>query len=359
MADFTGTYSIAQLRAARFASAATFGLDTINDVLQLDLSRYNAFVQDELNLLADPTDKQSRIYGTSATHHMIEVDPYGAAPSLRQLPGVTVQFPLRLFKATIGWTSKALEIATPSEIVEKVIQVRTGHSRAISRMVQASLFNDTNYTWVDNLTNGVTLTIRRLLNADGQAIPNGPAGEVFVPGTHDHYNATATGTLTNADVDALVEDVTEHGNTKGVKVMIHLDNKVAFVALTGFLALGDGGIVYSGTNNTVKKMNFDDLNNQLIGYWRNSSIEVWVKPIVPEGYAMCVATDIPEKVLAYRQREQDSLKGLRIAASNNEYPLIADYMEAEFGFGVWNRTAAAILITDSNSWSNPTLTTVI
>lgn len=355
MADFTGTYSIAQLRAARFASAAEFGLDTINDVLQLDLSRFNAYVTDELGLMADPLEVQSRIYGTSATHTMVEVDPYGTAPSLRKLPGVTVSFPLRLFKDTVGWTQKALEIATPNEVVEKMLQVRTGYSRQISSQIQKSLFNDTNYSWVDNLTNGVTLTIRRLINADSQAIPDGPAGEVFDPATHNHYNSTATGTIANADVDALVEDVTEHGNTKGVKVFIHLDNKTAFVALTGFLALGDGGIVYSGTNNTVKKMNFDDLNNQLIGYWRNSSIEVWVKPIVVDNYTMCVATDIPEKVLGYRQRPQDSLKGLRIAALNNEYPLIAEYIEAEFGFGVWNRTAAAIMYNDDTSWLNPTL----
>ena len=44
--------------------------------------------------------------------------------------------------------------------------------------------------------------------------------------------------------------------------------------------------------------------------------------------------------LAFRQRSNTALQGLRIAATNSAYPLYAQFMEAEFGVGVWARTMA-------------------
>jgi hypothetical protein len=349
----TGTYSLEDLRQQRFASAAEFGLDTINKVLQADLLYYNAQVQDQLQLLAEPLTEQSRVYGASASNPMVEVDEYGVAPSHETLVGTTISFPLKLYKSAIGWTSKYLEIATPEEIVEQYLKARRGHAAQLILQLRRAIFNSTNYTHVDKLTNGVSLTIRRLINADGEAIPDSPAGVSFTAATHDHYNARV-GTLANSDVDSLVSDVTEHGNTRGLKIIIALSDKATLTALTGFVALGDRGFVYNANDSTVRTYNFDDLENQLIGYWRQSNVEVWVKPWALASYWLCVATGIPEKCVGFRQRKQTNLQGLRIVPMlTNDYPLIAQNMEAEFGFGIWNRSAAAVLYTGGTSFVDP------
>lgn len=352
----TGSYSLADLLQQRFASAAEFGLDTINEVLQRDLANYNSQVTDQMALFAEPLTKQSRIYGVSASVSMVEVDEFGAPPTQKNLPGLTVSFPLRLYKSGLGWTSKTLEIATPREIASKFIEARRGHAARLILEMRKALFLSSNYTFVDKLTNGVSLAIKRLLNADGDAIPNSPSGATFDGSTHDHYNDRDGGSLANVDIDAIVSDVTEHGNTRGLKIIIALADKTDVKALTGFVDLGDGGIIYNAADTTLKKLNFDDLENQLIGYWRDSSTEVWVKPWGVQNYALCIASGVTEKAVGFRQREQTTLQGLRILARIDDYPMIADNMEAEFGMGIWNRTAAAVVDFGNSSYTDPTLT---
>lgn len=353
----TGTYSLDDLLQQRFASAAEFGLDTINEVLQRDLANYNSQVLDQMTLFSDPLTKQSRIYGVSAAVSMVEVDEFGVAPSQKNLPGVTVSFPLRMYKSSLGWTTKYMEIATPREIASKFLEARRGHSQALIQEMRKAIFNSNNYTFVDKLTNGVSLAIKRLINADSADIPDSPAGVSFNGASHDHYNARVAA-LANSDVTSLVSDVTEHGNTRGLKIIVSLTaDKAAIKALSDFIDLGDSGIVYNAADTTAKKLNFDDLENQLIGYWLDTSVEVWVKPWALTGYFLCIASGATEKAVGFRQRPQSSLQGLRILPRiSGDYPLISDDMEAEFGIGIWNRTAAAVLYTGATSWSNPALT---
>lgn len=74
-----------------------------------------------------------------------------------------------------------------------------------------------------------------------------------------------------------------------------------------------------------------------------------------EHYHLCVATEMPEKALLYRQRPQPSLQGWRIAAPYNEYPLVAEYAEAEFGFAVFNRVMGAVLYDGNATYAVPTI----
>jgi len=350
----TGSYSIDDLLAVRFASAGSFGLDTINKVLQADLDYYNVGVTEQLGLFAEPVTEQQRIYGTSAMIDMVEIDEYGAAPTKKNLTGVTCGFPLRLFSSSIGWTSKYFEIATPAEIAAQYLQVRKGHAAKMTQEIKKAIYNNANYTFVDKLTNGVSLAIKRFINADSSVIPNSPAGVSFDGSSHTHYLAKAGASLANADIDGLVSTVTEHGNTQALMLVISLSNKAAISALTGFKKLSSPELVYNATDATVARLDMSDLENQMIGLW-NETIPVWVKPWAIENYVLCVATGAAEKPLAFRQRPQTALQGLRIVAEINDYPLISKSMEAEYGFGVWNRLAGGVLYTGGTTWANPTI----
>jgi hypothetical protein len=349
----TGSYSIDDLLAQRFSSAADFGLDTINKVLQADLDYYNAEVTEQLRLLAEPMTEQQRIYGTSAMVDMVEIDEFGAAPTKKNLTGVTCGFPLHLYSSSLGWTSKYLEIATPAEVAAQYLQVRKGHAAKMTTEIKKAIFNNANFTFVDKLTNGVSLGVKRFINADSSVIPNSPAGVSFDGTSHTHYLARVS-TLANSDIDGLVSTINEHGHTKGLMIVIALGDKAAISALTGFKKLSSPELIYNATDATVAKLDMGDLENQMIGLW-NETIPVWVKPWAVANYVLCVATGSNEKVLAFRQRPQTALQGLRIVAEINDYPLIAKSMESEYGFGVWNRLAGAVLYTGGTSWVNPTL----
>lgn len=354
----TGTYSVDDLLAVRNASSAEYGVDKIFDTLQRDLAFYNGMVNEQMSLFAEPLTEQVRTWGSSNMHRMTQVDEYGVAPSQKAFGSADVSFPLRLFSSSIGWTQKYLDIASPSEIMSEYLGVRSGHSYEINQQIAKAIYNNTNASWVDRLTNGVTLTIRRFLNADSQAIPD-YNGVSFTAASHTHYNARV-GTLAKSDINSLISHVTEHGHTKGLMLVVSLTDKNTLIGLgatsgseIGFTALGYNHMVYNASDTTKISIDNTDLNNQLIGFW--GDVQVWVKPYAIANYILCITSE-GEKALGFRQRAQSSLRGLRLVSEIPGYPLVSKSFEAEFGVAVNCRTAGAVLYIGDTTWANPTIT---
>ena len=333
MTEQTGILSIKDLLASRFTSAAQFGLDTINKTLQADVDYFNSQVVEQVGSLAEMTSDRQRIYGTSAAISMVEVDEFGLARSKKNLVGGSVAAPLRKFESVLAWTNDYLKVASPAELVETYLKARKGYSMSIIKQVKKAIFNKDNYSYTDQFVDNVALGIKRLVNADGAVIPDSPAGATFDGATHTHYFGTTGTGVANADIDFQVTHLTEHGHTNAVKLVIALADASAIKALTGFVTLGDGGIVYGNSDTTARKLDFSDLENQLIGYWRNSSVEVWVKPWGTANYSFVYSEGAGEKPLIYRVRPQTALQGFRIAAQFDSHPLVAQVAQAEFGFG--------------------------
>lgn len=349
--SLTGSYSVDDLLAVRNASAADFGADKIFDTLKEDLAFYNGLVSEQMTKFAQDLTEQVRNYGSSNLHQMLEIDEFGVAPSRKSLASSDVSFPLRMYSSSIGWTQKYLDIATPAEIASEYMAIRTGHSYELNKQLKKAIYNNTNYSFVDKLTNGVTLTVRRFLNGDGEVIPDFQ-GTSFTAATHTHYSATSS--LTAAGIDALVSNVTEHGHTNDLMLVIDGSDKADIRALSGsFVPLSNAVIQYNASD--VSRMSIDnsDLGNQMIGYWKD--IPVWVKPYAVANYMLCI-TSAGEKALGFRQRKQASLRGLRLVSELPGYPLVSKSFEAEFGIAVNNRSAGAVLYFGSGTWANPTIT---
>lgn len=352
----TGSYGLEDLLSYAGASAASYGLNTISKVLQADLAAWNAAVEDQISELAVPTTAQQGVYGIRGKLDMIEVDEFGAAPSSKLNVGETVGFPLQMFSTSLGWTSKYMEIATPAELANQYLMVRRGHQAAIIAAIKKALYKRVNFTFVDRLTNGVSLSVKRLCNADSATYPSAPDGTAVDGSTHDHYNFRAAG-LASSDIKALVTDVTEHGYTKNVKLVIALADKAGFItaASTDFVAAQSPFLFESSADAIGRTPLNSDLNNQCIGIY-DRTVEVWIKPWAVANYYLCYAAGEAEKPLAFRQRPQAALQGLRFSAEYGDYPLICKTADAEFGFGVYNRLSAAVMNISDTDWDEPTIT---
>jgi hypothetical protein len=340
MAATTGIYSVNDLLAVRYASAATVGLDRVFSILNAQLSYDNEYINQMVKDLADPVFVQQEPWGMYTSGEMDLVDEYGHGFSRKNVNGLTAAYPLYKYSYELGWDDNFFKQASAAEIARMYVEARDAYMRSVMGSIQRALGRITNLTFIDRLTNAVSLSVVRLWNNDTVVPPPSPGGTTFA-GTHTHY---AFGTpLTAAYVTALCKNVEEHGNVKGVKIMTALADKTAFIALTGFTALTKSFVVpnQGATVQTNVSMDSDaDLENQLIGYWTNGE-EVWVKPYMKTAYLMAVSTGSAEKVLGYRQRPQPELQGLRINAPLPDYPMYAQDMVAEFGFGVKNRGMAA------------------
>jgi hypothetical protein len=106
----------------------------------------------------------------------------------------------------------------------------------------------------------------------------------------------------------------------------------------------------------------DPLNpdNMKIGKW-NAKYEVSTKPWVYPGYFIVI--DLGRKALRWRSRQNPSnafgasgRSKLRIVAEHESFPLRATWMEREYGIGVGDRLAAAILYGGGTSYVMPTIT---
>lgn len=355
MATYTGTHDIAWLLASRYPTVAQLGFDEVQRVLQADLDAHNALVEDMLSDLVEFTTDKTRPYGDQGSEgEMVEVDEYGRGPTQRPpaAPG-TVGFPLRKFQYPVGWTEMYLEEATGQEIAMSQQKAQKAHIRALNRDIRRALFYSANYTWRDFLVDNQDITVKRLINADSTAIATGPNGEAFDGSTHTHYNASAT--LTAAAVQANIDDVVEHGFGGRVMTVISRTDETAFRALTGFTPLQYpymGNFAASGGVATPA-LDMTRLDNRQIGWFGAS--QVWVKPWGIANYVATYDADASEKPLAFRQRTATARQGLRIAATLRAFPLVAQYQEAEYGVGVWNRLSAAILYFAAGSYSDPSI----
>jgi hypothetical protein len=361
MAETKGVYSLDDLNAVRDASAASFGLDRVQATLQAQAAYDRAQINQALADLAHPVTTQSLVWGGGGNIAMEEVDEYGRPLPGHLTQGITAQFPLREFKQALGWTADFFERATPADMAAQYIALRKGYTHALQVWLKKSLYAvGGNYSFVDRLTNKVTLAVKCLINADSTVLPDSPAGATFDGASHDHLDGEAS--LTAAFVDALILDVTEHGNTKGLKIYISKTDRAAFEALYSavagdrFVPLSLPMLSYGSTLSTTVKLETQDTEDVLIGYWKPLMVEVWVKPWAIANYVVCAATGMPEKVLGYRQPAQPGLQGWRIAAQFSDHPLIAEYAKAEFGFGVYNRTMAAVLYFANATYAAPTIT---
>lgn len=353
-----GIKSVEDLRNYRFASAAEFGLDTINRVIERDLAAINASMSDAIGLLADPLTEQSRIYGTSYRHAMQEVDEHGVPDSKKAQPGQTVSFPIRRFAQTLGWTNIYFAMKSPAELAEDYIAARNGYVYEVVKQIKKAAYLKTNYTFVDELTNGVSLAVKRFLNADGAKIPDAPNGTTFTGATHTHYNAMTGSAVANVDVNTMVDHVTEHGNYEGLMIAVSDSDAPTIQALSDFKPALDAGLIApSPTTQTFGSASASPLgDNRLIGFWRNSSVAVWIKPWAVTGRWACFATGAPEKPLGYRQPRFAGLQGYRLGSVDERLAIRAQSTEALFGFAAWNRTAAAFLdIVNQATWSDPTI----
>lgn len=350
----TGTYTIADLLENRFdnVSPIEFGMDTIREVIENDIEAHNRIVDELLMEFAEPSDDLQRIYGTAVDGKMVEVDEFGRGPTQKDRPGDTCGFPLRRYQFAIGWTRAQLQLMSVRDMAIALDTAEKAHLNALRRDIKRALYLSSNYTFRDYMATRTNLAVKRLVNADGAPIPPGPNGETFDGATHTHYNAVAA--LDNASAEALVVDVVEHGHSEDVRIAINKADESAWRGLSDFKAYVDVRLTRNANaNEPIQHVDTIPVDNRPIGLFNGA--EVWIKPWAIANYALCWDAGDMAKPLVKRQRPQSMLVGLRIAGENPSHPLLAQYMEDDFGFGAWTRTNGAVLFFNGGAYADPTI----
>lgn len=353
-----GTHGVDDLLRVNSLSVIEYGEDRTWDGIRTLLQAHEELLQDKMSLLMDgPTTDRRRRYGGAVKMTMGEVDEYGTADAQKVTAGSNVDFPLKKYQRSLQWTYQYLRKATPADLVGQAQAIMDADVSNFDLAIRTALFNPTNYAFDDRLTDNVALAVKALVNADSAPIPVGPDGTQFDAATHTHYLGTAS--LVAADVQGLITTVAQHYRTGSTVVYINAAQEAAVRAMTGageFLPYQLANVIYgSGTTIAQGTIVTNQTYNRAIGIFGTQSAQVWVKPWVPAGYMAAIQTGVP-KPLVWRRPDDNESATLHLVYENELHPLRAKTMEREFGIGVWERTAAAVLRTANATYAAPTLT---
>jgi hypothetical protein len=360
MALKTGTHDVSSLIAARLSSIPDFSgqnLGRVQELVNQELAAHNRVMESMLADLCDISTERQSVYGSNASGSMVQTDEYGRAPTQKEAPGETVGFPLHRFQYAIGWTDVWFDIHKPVDMAVAIAGAQQAHRKRVAWDIKNALFQSANYSHydylVDNVLVGGSNGIKRLLNADSTTIPVGPNGEEFTGSSHTHYVGEAS--LTAAFLVTEINNVAEHGHTGDIRIYI---NKAQEATVRGFAAADFVPLLESRiTTNAATLLATGgrslDINapidNRAIGYLGGA--EVWVKPWVPANYVFIFDAAGP-KPLRFRQRTESVLQGLRLKATNRAFPLEAEFMVAEYGISVWNRTNGSVLYSANATYAD-------
>jgi hypothetical protein len=352
----TGTNSLADLLAAKNLTVVDYGLDKIDQIIQVEINAHNNVTNMMLDELSTATTERAGVSGASSEGQFVEVDEFGRSPTQKPTTFGTVAFPLRAYQSSLGWTDKYFKSATPSDLAIMFQRRLRADLLNLQYEIKRSMFPATNYTFVDKLIDGSPLAVKRFLNADSDSISAGPNGEQFDGSTHQHYLGSAT--LTTAAVDAMIQTVVEHGHSAGVRIYIARADVAAWSALAGFVKALPVTIVGANNANQVNQpiggiLDIGRVDNRLEGYY--NGIPVYTKPWMIAFYAYCFAAMDQRKPLRRRQRASTALQGLQLAAKLSTHPMYADMIEREIGFAVGTRTNGSVLQFNSASYTSPTI----
>jgi hypothetical protein len=346
-----GTYASADTLATTQQSIVAYGEDRAWADIEALLAAHNQ-ITDEMrgNLIELTTDRQRR-YGSQDSMTMQKVDEFGRAYAQKITAGSTVGFPLEGYEIATQWTRLYFENATGAEMFAQVTAIKDADVSALQNSIKNALFGASNFTFVDRRVDGVSLAVKRLVNADSASIPVGPSGTTFVGATHTHYLARV-GTLAASDISAVVNTVIEHHAVGRARLYIARADEAAVRAFTSnFLAYSPvtvvnntAGVIANGT------LEITNPNDRAIGLW-DQIAEVSVKPWMPANYMFAWVDGAPAP-LVMRVRN-NAMGNLQPFYEDEVHPLRARAWGREYGMGAWTRTNGAVLYIGGTTYVSP------
>jgi hypothetical protein len=363
-----GTHALAHL-LENTTNIDVYGEQRLVNDIRTSLNAHNAAVNAMAAVMMDETQVQQEAYGGFSTQPRVrgyKVNEFGAVDVQRARVAVTpgtIGYPLERVQFAWQVTRDYVERATVNDAAVRALAIQQGDLDLFEYEVKNALFNPVNNTtWQDYLVDNMPYQIKRLANADSSPLPVGPNGQVFNAATHTHYVGRAGGALAATDISALITNVIEHGVTGAVQVLINRADETAIRLFPNFYAFQATEIVVlnpvAGTvtmrdpGPLVDRVNPTNPDNMAIGRW-DAKYDVMTRPWVPAGYT--IVRDSGRNPLRRRTRPGRAGRGdLRIVADHEHFPLRAQWMEREYGIGVGDRTAMAILYNGGTSYVAPT-----
>jgi len=226
-------------------------------------------------------------------------------------------------------------------------------TKLIFRKVMQRLFNPLNGNGYTDKNEPVT--VFAAYNADGEVPPK--YKHTTFAGSHNHYLASATATVTSANLDTLATATEEHGYTlqNGYKTVLWVNKQEADVIKTFKTATSAkydfvpnpenyGGAVWVPNNGQYIGGPSGRVPGEIGTYGPFHVVE---EGYIPAGYMVSVATGGADNItnpIGLREHKNAAYRGLKvIPGQRSDYPLLDSFYRRGIGTGIRHRGAIALM----------------
>jgi len=318
------------------------------DIIEDALRQHNEMMAEMLRTFVSPVTTYQEYFQPGSSGYLQEHDEYGRPLPTRLGPGWSVAYPMRLFGDNKGWTDIAIAKLTMGELSRQVSDAMAKDYRTMIQQVRRAVFNSSNWTYTDEQYG--SLTIRRLCNADGMAIPD-YYEDTFDGDTHTHYITSGAAALADGDIKAAVDLLAEHGLNGDIRALFNKAQETAVKDLSDFTRTYPAKVDPGAT--AAQAIGLADPD--AIGWCEDA--EIALKPWIPAGYFF-VYDAAGEPPLGMREETVARLRGFHLAAEEGvdaHYPLRNRFFRRLCGFGGRHRlNGVCVEITADAAYDDPT-----
>lgn len=263
-----------------------------------------------------------------------------------------VGFPLRDARDQLAWTDIAMAYMTAQKMDAQVRGIANRYTNWRRYHILKALLNETNETFVDPIHGSIT--VRRLANTDGTLFP--PVIGSATEAEEDHYIETNYTTANISDTNNPIRDfvkpeLSEHTGTGRYVAWV---NSAEVTKLSGLATFDARPPAWVTPGATVDVATADGISGPGTFIGAVSDVALFEWNWVPATYIIGVNIDAPAP-LVRRVDVPESLRGFRLVAEQQEYPLQESFWRAREGYGVGNRLNAVVVeVAAGGSYTTPT-----
>lgn len=324
------------------------GWEVINSYLAKTEAEVNRTA--EIFVEGETTDHTERAF-LPAGGFMQASQPTSRPGAVKGVGSWDVAYPIDDARDQLAINDVAMAYMTAAQLDANVRGITQRYVNWKRRLILRALLNETNEVYADDLRGD--LTIRRLVNADGTVFPPLVGASAELTG-HSHYvgsNYLATAISDVNNPYATIRDhLEEHYGDAELVVFIHPDERAETEALTAFtdrtpawVEQGSDTARLAGGLPAVPGRIIGAISDVLVSEWR------WI----PSGYMLGVALDQPGPLMR-RVDIPAQLRGFRLVAEQQEFPLEESFYRAREGYGARNRlNGVALQLVASTDYTTP------
>jgi len=325
------------------------GVGTVNTAISQAVAEHNKQMDSLMNFFVTRTTNFKTRFQSITGARLQPIEESGRALPIKPSGKYDLAFPIEMGGTAWGYNYVTGEKLTVGEVARTQATLQMADSRWLRDKLLASLFTNTNRTFVD--PEHGSLTVLPIANGDSQVYHLTAGSDMGATSTHFIAEDAAIADAANP-YPTIYERLMQHPENGGQVVMFISTAQVATTkALANFVEVADPNINPGSTTATLSGSLGATLPGDLLGYVDGVWIVEWRS--LPTNYGIAVTTE-GEKPIAMREDVEPSLRGFKQVGERNDHPWYEKQFMRRAGFGAWNRAGALVYYFGADTYAIPT-----